>query len=316
MARLWVCYWERNKQHWELLIRMSQKLSAHFVFVLLFCLLFGLHTCMPVWMCMCTHAHGGQNYLPWHLLPSYFKILFIIKFSDLFCVWVFCLHVDQVGAWCLVRAIPWDWSYRWLGITMWVLGILAASSARKSSTLNHWIFFPAPKILLGVCVCLCVCKVCMLRGMWEQGHDTHVEIWRLPLREFQGLNSGLAFFGWVFIHSFIHIGFWGSASLHSSGWPATPCVAAASPSSQICLPLSPESRDQRCGLPHQVTASVFSYWTISRVYIVPWDWVTYWLGACRIRLGQLTSKDLGNFLSLSSQHWDYKYTLPRLYVFN
>ena len=38
--------------------------------------------------------------------------------------------------------IPWNWNYRWLWATMWVLGIKPGGSGRAASALNHWANFP------------------------------------------------------------------------------------------------------------------------------------------------------------------------------
>lgn len=44
-----------------------------------------------------------------------------------------CMPAAWVG-----RQIPWNWSYGWLWVSMWVAGIKAGCSERVVSTLNHW----------------------------------------------------------------------------------------------------------------------------------------------------------------------------------
>lgn len=68
------------------------------------------------------------------------------------CVWMFCLHVHMpTMCMCLGPAevrrghsVPWNWSFRWLWVTMWVIKPKSESSTRGVSALNSWVIFPVP----------------------------------------------------------------------------------------------------------------------------------------------------------------------------
>ena len=79
----------------------------------------------------------------WHQKTwGFFKVCFIFTL----CVLTFAgmYHVSIVpmetrrGSW-----IPWNWKYRQLWATMWVLGIKSKSSRRTASALNCWVISPA-----------------------------------------------------------------------------------------------------------------------------------------------------------------------------
>lgn len=42
------------------------------------------------------------------------------------------------------HCVPWHWSYRWLWVITWVLGIKSESSIRATSLFNYWAISPAP----------------------------------------------------------------------------------------------------------------------------------------------------------------------------
>jgi len=75
----------------------------------------------------------------------------------LFCVCVFYLCVSLCTT-CMSSVFgsrkrvfgPWNWSYRWLWISMWVLGTEPGSSGGTASVLIHWAISSAPldKILI------------------------------------------------------------------------------------------------------------------------------------------------------------------------
>lgn len=46
--------------------------------------------------------------------------------------------------------LPWNWSYRWLGANMWVLGIMPRSTGQAVHSLNHWAVFAAPSFTLKI----------------------------------------------------------------------------------------------------------------------------------------------------------------------
>ena len=52
-----------------------------------------------------------------------------------------CLLPAEVGRGC---QIPWNWSYRWLWSSMWVLRIELGFPVGASSALKHWAISPAP----------------------------------------------------------------------------------------------------------------------------------------------------------------------------
>lgn len=83
------------------------------------------------------------------------------------CVFPACISVthmcvvpteDRRGHWTL-----WNWNYRWLLGTMWMLGTKLGSSARATKALNLlWAISPASTFLslsvsLSLCVCVSVC---------------------------------------------------------------------------------------------------------------------------------------------------------------
>lgn len=67
--------------------------------------------------------------------------------------------------------IPWYWSYRWMWVTMWVLGIEPKPSGRQPVLINLWTLFPAPNFFLrvihfyfmwmGIFCFLPVCYICV-----------------------------------------------------------------------------------------------------------------------------------------------------------
>lgn len=68
------------------------------------------------------------------------------------CVWAFWPACMPVPLACLVPSevrrrcqIPWNWSYRWLWTTKWVLGIEAGFPRRVAIALNHEVTSLAPK---------------------------------------------------------------------------------------------------------------------------------------------------------------------------
>lgn len=81
--------------------------------------------------------------------------------TDLFifilCIWMFSVYLclyTYTHAWYPWKPekyhIPWNWSYRWMWITMWVLGIELKPSGRQPVLTNLWAIFPAPNFFLRV----------------------------------------------------------------------------------------------------------------------------------------------------------------------
>lgn len=71
-------------------------------------------------------------------------ILFLIKhrcWCVSICIWMWVL-VEARRVWW----IPWNWSYKRLWATWWVLGTELKSSAKATSTLNCWAVFPSFRI--------------------------------------------------------------------------------------------------------------------------------------------------------------------------
>jgi len=92
---------------------------------------------------MLTYAHLLCSHLC--LLCSHFlrqKVFFSLhSFWDLFisCVWLFfkiCMRK--------VHQILWDYSYRWLWATIWVLETGLRISGKTTNVPNHWAIFPVP----------------------------------------------------------------------------------------------------------------------------------------------------------------------------
>lgn len=65
------------------------------------------------------------------------SITFLYLFI-LLCVFA-CFACMHVRATCDCR-IPWNWGYRWLEATMWMLGTEPRFSVRVTSALNFWAF--------------------------------------------------------------------------------------------------------------------------------------------------------------------------------
>lgn len=60
------------------------------------------------------------------------------------CIWMLCL----VFRWDRRRhQVAWNWSYRWMRVTEWVLGIKLISSGRTDSALTCWTICPYPQNL-------------------------------------------------------------------------------------------------------------------------------------------------------------------------
>lgn len=93
-------------------------------------------------------------------------------------VWKIYLHMHfmymGVLSACMSRRehqIPWDYSYRWLWIAMWVLRIdLKTSESRwyiyllnhLSSLFSFFIFRYLILMCMSVCLSVCICTMCML----------------------------------------------------------------------------------------------------------------------------------------------------------
>ena len=81
--------------------------------------------------------------LTWRLIPidffSFFKFLKIYLFN--LCVWVHCHSSDTPEGG--IRS-----HYRWLWVTMWLLGMELRTSGREDSARNRWAISPVLKTLL------------------------------------------------------------------------------------------------------------------------------------------------------------------------
>lgn len=80
--------------------------------------------------------------------------IFVFKkdaFILILCVWIFCLHVYLCIMWMQIlwprrgSQMSWPWSYRWLWVTVWVLGIKPRCSERAAGALRPWASFTTPK---------------------------------------------------------------------------------------------------------------------------------------------------------------------------
>lgn len=88
-------------------------------------------------VCACVCIPGIKIRLSGFVFPFSFLKTISFIYLFIFCVWFLCVCLVSTeakrGCWS-----PWNWSYRWLWTTRWVLGIKFRSSGRASSASNCW----------------------------------------------------------------------------------------------------------------------------------------------------------------------------------
>lgn len=84
----------------------------------------------------------------WHLSGPWIKDRFLnslpLFYAYVCFAWVLCLRTTYIYG---VYRGSWNWSYRWLGATIWVLGMELESSMKAASDLKHWVIFIGPKMV-------------------------------------------------------------------------------------------------------------------------------------------------------------------------
>jgi hypothetical protein len=96
----------------------------------------------------------------WLLLLWQSVLLLLLKNVYLFYMYVCgpeCICVPHVSR---GPQIPWNWSYRWLWATMWVLGIEPGSYWREACALSHWAI---PPVLLKISFYCLFCFILLFK---------------------------------------------------------------------------------------------------------------------------------------------------------
>jgi hypothetical protein len=121
---------------------------------------YGFYILKPLESKTCSHFSGYPDMdltrvhsLSQYLIKACFKwlncgsslILFCLFLKIYLCISVLCLHA-HLHTW-RGHSILWCYSYRWLWVTLWVLGTELGTSGRTTSALNHWDISPAPVVL-------------------------------------------------------------------------------------------------------------------------------------------------------------------------
>jgi hypothetical protein len=109
------------------------------------------------------------------------SLLFLNKGFLKLCVWVFAvvyICLPRVGLMSYKsrrgHQIAWNWNYRWLWVTLWVLGMKLRSSRTTVSSLNCWAVSPALLIWCQSCL-----RSAGMKGVHHYVQLTSLHSWAL-----------------------------------------------------------------------------------------------------------------------------------------